>query len=161
MKQAEHWIQTLNLSPHPEGGYFRETYRSPEIIQQAALPPGFADSRHFATCIYFLLAGEQVSHFHRIRSDELWHFYAGSSLTIHLLEEDGYRSLPLNADGNFQQMVPSGVWFGATVDDSSGYALVGCTVSPGFDFSDFEMAERAVLLQSWPEQSELIQQLSV
>ena len=161
VKQADYWIQKLDLNPHPEGGYFRETYRSPEGIQQAALPPRFTASRRFSTCIYFLLAGDQVSHFHRICSDELWHFYAGAPLTIHLLDDSGYRSLALNADGDFQQMVPSGVWFGASLDVPDTYALVGCTVSPGFDFTDFEMASKDRLLQGWPDQFELIQQLSV
>lgn len=161
VKPADYWIQKLDLSPHPEGGYFRESYRSSELISQEALPPRFNDSRHFSTCIYFLLAGDQVSHFHRICSDELWHFYAGAPLTIHLLDDSGYRSLPLDADGNFQQMVPSGAWFGASLDVSDSYALVGCTVSPGFDFADFEMAKREDLLKQWPEQADLIQRLTI
>lgn len=160
--KAQVWIHQLNLSPHPEGGYFRENYRAVEHLSAQALPSRFAGDRALSTSIYFLLLAQQVSHFHRICSDEVWHFYTGAPLTIHCLSAEGYRRLPLNGNGDFQQVVPAGVWFGTTVDTEPNhdYALVGCTVSPGFDFSDFELAQAETLLKQWPEQAELIQHLT-
>jgi len=157
---AQHWIQTLCLETHPEGGWFRETYRASENLAEAALPRRFAGSRVASTAIYFLLESHQVSHFHRIQSDELWHFYAGSPLTIHVLQGSGMLHLPLNAQGDFQQLVPAQSWFGASVNQPDSYSLVGCTVAPGFDFADFEMARREDLLQQFPTQREWILKLT-
>ncbi|MDD9952257.1 MAG: cupin domain-containing protein [Zetaproteobacteria bacterium] len=159
----QEWIDTLGLQPHPEGGYFRETYRAQETLRDD-LPARFATtdagSRAFATAIYFLLCGQQVSHLHRICSDEVWHFYAGSGLTIHTFAAGGYQALPLHGRGAFQQVIAAGSWFGATVDAPDGYALVGCTVAPGFDFADFELLTTPTELSArFPAQQALIQQL--
>jgi hypothetical protein len=126
---------------------------------------GYSGARAASTAIYFLLAGEQASAFHRIRSDEVWHFHAGGSLTLHLLEEGrGYRTLHLGGEplGKEwpQAVVPGGTWFGATVDEADGYALVGCTVAPGFDFADFEMARRHELLAEFPQHRGIIERLT-
>jgi len=158
------WIERLGLAPHPEGGWFRETYRAALRLPAAALE-GYGGARAASTAIYFLLEGDQTSAFHRLRSDEVWHHHAGSSLTLHLLEEGlGYRSLHLGgaARGETwpQAVVPGGVWFGATVDAADGYALVGCTVAPGFDFADFEMARREELLDRFPQHRGIVERLT-
>jgi hypothetical protein len=164
MTDAAYWINSLELSPHPEGGYFRQTYRAAEAIPQTALPVRFGGTRVFSTAIYYLLAGEQVSRLHRIKSDEVWHFYTGSSLIIYTLDEQGKRQdLRLGATAEkgdaFQHMVPAGLWFGAALEDPSSFALVGCTVAPGFEFADFELAERSALLSDFPAHQELIYKL--
>ncbi|BFM40669.1 cupin domain-containing protein [Synechocystis sp. LKSZ1] len=143
-------IDHLQLSPHPEGGYFRETYRAPESIPQSVLPPRFQGERQFSTAIYFLLPEGGISCLHRIAADEVWHFYLGGPLTIVQMHPDqGLKTTQLGPDllaGEILQwVVPAGWWFGAYCPLGSGYSLVGCTVAPGFDFADFEMAERQAL----------------
>ncbi len=156
-------IESLHLQPHPEGGYFSETYRSPGTIKQKN--GGFPDGRSYSTAIYYLLGSEDVSMFHRIKSDEVWHHYEGTSLTIHVIHPDGsFEKLRLGKNyGKNQQpqlVVPAGAWFGVTVDQPGTFALCGCTVSPGFDFKDFEMAERDDLLEKFPRHSEIIEKLT-
>lgn len=159
MKPIAYWIETLDLCPHPEGGYFRETYRSSEEIAHGALPARFSGARAFATAIYFLLPGDAFSAFHRIRADELWHFHAGAALTIHLIAPGGdYRALMVGPDGPFQAVVPAGCWFGA--EAAGAYALVSCTVAPGFDFDDFELADRQALSDAYPQHRALIERLT-
>ena len=148
MKTAQDWIKTLRLTRHPEGGYYRETYRSESKIGERAV----------STAIYSLLPAGEVSALHRIKSDELWHFYAGQPLTIHVIAADGrYSTISMSAD-NPQAVVPAGCWFGATV--AAGYALVGCTVAPGFDFRDFEIGERPALLAAYPQHRSVIERLT-
>lgn len=167
MKQrAVELIAKLGLERHPEGGYFRETYRSDETIAAENLPERFENGeRAFSTVIYFLLAGDEFSALHRIKSDEVWHFYAGGVLLIHELTRSGrYIRHRLGGDCgetvSFQAVVKEGSWFGATLELPDTFALVGCTVSPGFDFRDFEMADRGKLLEEFPENSELIEKLT-
>ena len=157
----EDLIRRLSLEPHPEGGYFRETYRSELMIGQKVLPDHFTGDRACCTCIYFLLGSDTFSAFHRILQDEIWHFYRGNSILLHIIQPDGQQySIPLGAEiekGYFPQyVVPAGCWFAAEVNETDSYALVGCTVSPGFDFRDFELAERASLLEEFPEHRALI-----
>ena len=163
--RAEVWIERLNLLEHPEGGYFQETYRAEDQLTVEGLPARYPGSRAASTGIYFLLKGNQGSHLHRIRSDEMWHFYAGSALTIHIITPDGdYQQLKLGPDfeagQSFQRVVPAGCWFGASVDEPTSYALVGCTVAPGFDFEDFELADRKVLLAQFPAHRSIIERLT-
>ena len=162
---SRHWIEKLRLEPHPEGGYFRQTYRSDVMIAREALPPGFAGARAASTAIYFLLDGENFSAFHRLRSDEVWHFYAGSPLVVEVIEPAGSRSSILLGDDAgagqvFQAVVPAGCWFASHVANWKGWALVGCTVAPGFDFEDFEMAKREELVRKFPRHRELIERLT-
>ncbi len=155
-QDATKWIERLELQPHPEGGYFHETYRCRESIQAEDLPECFDGPHPFSTAIYFLLSGDQFSALHRIRSDEMWHFYAGSALTLHVIHKDGrYEQLKLGP-GQFQSVAPAGCWFGASVDDADGYTLAGCTVAPGFVYDDFELGERAVLIEQFPQHQEII-----
>ncbi len=144
---AEKWIKELNLEAHPEGGYYCEYFRSDSKILKEGLPPEFSGDRSFLTSIYFLLKGNQVSKFHRICGDEMWYFLDGTSLLIHVFTPEGkYEKLKLGRSPetsySFQQPVLAGSWFGAEVEDKNSFALVACAVGPGFDFSDFEMAEK-------------------
>lgn len=161
--RIEELVEKLNLQPHPEGGHYTEVYRSEGIIETDE--DGFPDGRHFNTSIYYLLESDDQSHFHRIKSDEVWHHYEGSAITIHLISETGsYRKLHVGKDLESgqkpQQIAPAGYWFGVTVDDPDSYALCGCTVSPGFDFDDFEMADRATLLRKYSQYEEIIKKLT-
>lgn len=156
----QRWIDELRLQPHPEGGWFRETYRSADSIPAAALPPRFAGARAFSTSIYFLLPAGAFSAFHRIRSDEVWHFHDGDALELHLLHPDGRHEVRPVGPGAFQAVAPAGCWFGARVAAGGRYALVGCTVAPGFDFADFEMARRGDLLSQFPACADIIRALT-
>lgn len=164
-RDAAYWIERLDLQPHPEGGYYRESYRATEGIGPASLAPDYSGARHYATAIYFLLGRGEFSSFHRLRSDELWHLYEGGPLTIHVLDPKGeHHKLRLGANPeaqeSFQQWVPGGHWFGADLDPEAPYVLVGCTVSPGFEYEDFELAERAQLLARYPQHDALIRRLT-
>lgn len=159
------WIDRLGLQPHPEGGYFRETYRSTEVASADCLPERYDGNRHFYTAILYLLSGDQFSAFHRLKSDEMWHFHAGSDLIITLLsKEHGRRQIRLGPNPDtgavFQAVIPAGTWFAAHLPDPSGYALVGCTVSPGFDYADFELADREALLAEFPHEGKWIRRLT-
>lgn len=162
---AAYWIERLNLTAHPEGGFFRETYRSGDHIPHAGLPERFSGPRPFSTAIYFLVTGQAPSRLHRLKGEELWHFYAGAALTLHLFHPDGrYEAKLLGSDPDrgesFQVLIPAGCWFGASVADPDGYALTGCTVAPGFDFDDFILARRSELLLLFPDHSALVEQLT-
>lgn len=162
---ADYWIAKLGMSAHPEGGYYRESFRSPDEIQAAGLSPRYGSSRSCSTAIYFLLKGRDVSALHRIESDEVWHYYAGSPLTIHVIDASGgLTRLSLGPDiergQSFQAVVRGRHWFGATVDDENGYSLVGCTVAPGFCFQDFELGRRSTLVARFPQHRELIERLT-
>jgi predicted cupin superfamily sugar epimerase len=162
-RTADYWIERLDLREHPEGGYFRETYRSEEMIEHACLHSRYGGRRSVSTSIYFLLRGSQTSRLHRLQSDELWHYYDGSTVTLHIITPDGYyvtRRIGLDAESNPQGIIPAGCWFGATVDDPDGFVLVGCTVAPGFDVEDFEMGSREELIGMFPDHRAVIEQLT-
>jgi uncharacterized protein len=164
-KDAQYWIEKLQLIPHPEGGFYRQTFRSELTIERAGLPSSFPGSRAASTAIYFLLSGENFSAFHRLRSDEVWHFYAGAPLIVHVISERGnYLAITLGADLDsgqaLQSVVPAGCWFASHVADWKSWALVGCTVAPGFEFEDFELAKRAELVQKYPQHRALIERLT-
>lgn len=155
---VERLIRELQLQPHPEGGYYRETYRA------ATCAPG---ERAVATLIYFLLARGQVSKLHRIDADESWHLYLGGPLAIHELDENVPQAIRTTMLGaNFEQgerpqhVVPAGRWFGATLGADAPYALVGCGVAPGFDFAAFELAKRRDLLARFPAAGAWIERLT-
>lgn len=163
MRSASYYINKLNLQAHPEGGYFAETYRSADTIDSDALPQSFDGDRNISTAIYFLLEGHQFSAFHRIKSDELWHFYTGIPLLVYIIHPDGELETlkignDLDDDCNFQGIVKAGCWFASRPINEQGFSLVGCTVAPGFDFSDFEMAD-GDLIKQFPQHSELISKL--
>jgi predicted cupin superfamily sugar epimerase len=165
MKPANYWVEKYQMQPHPEGGYFAETYRSNETIAKAALPARFSGDRSLSTGIYFLLENHHFSALHRIQADEMWHFYAGGPLNVYVIHLNGNLEiikLGNNPDNGevFQAVVPAGAWFGSKPASESAYSLVGCTVAPGFDFADFEMAERGELLTIYPQHEDIIRLLT-
>lgn len=162
--KATEWAGRLGMTPHPEGGWYKETYRSDGTIPQQSLDGDFDGPRNFSTGIYFLLTADVFSAFHRIRSDEMWHFYAGDGLVIHEIAPDGtytsHRLGPDHSEGEvFQLVIPAGSWFASEVRAGGEYGLVGCTVAPGFDFRDFEMAKRDDLTSRFPQHSSVIGRL--
>lgn len=163
---ADHYIEALDLAPHPEGGYYRRSYEAADTLPAAVLPDRYDGPRPAATAIHFLLERGQVSALHRLQSDELWHFYAGDPLRVHVIDAEGaHREIVLGPDLDdgmvFQALVPHGAWFGAELAGGPhGYALVGNTVAPGFDFADFELAEREALIARYPEHETVIRRLT-
>jgi uncharacterized protein len=164
-EEARYWIDMLSLVEHPEGGYYRETYRSSELIDCDCLPERYHRSRAMATAIYFLLTSAEPSKLHRLASDEIWHFHSGQPLMLSMIDEQGgLEQVRLGPDASsgeqFQCTVHAGAWFGAEVDVESGYSLVSCTVAPGFDFADFEMGRRTDLTARFPEHRMTIERLT-
>ena len=164
-RTAQYWIDSLALSPPPEGGHYRVTYQSSLTIVQDALPSIFQGGRSASTAIYFLLAQTDFSAFHRIASDELWHFYAGSALIVYVIDPAGNCSEMHLGDAPeagevFQGVVKAGCWFASRLKSPAAFALVGCTVAPGFDFADFEMAKRSDLVAAYPRHRTLIEELT-
>ncbi len=141
---ASYWIKQLELLPHPEGGYYKEVYRAKESIKKSALNPRFNGTRDHSTAIYYLLEEGDFSCFHRIKSDEIWHHYDGGVIHIYHLENKKIKLLKLGL--NIEEgespvcVVPKNTWFAALPAPGTKYVLSGCTVAPGFDFEDFEMA---------------------
>lgn len=164
-RTADYWIQQLQLKEHVEGGAFCEVYRSPLQVAATALPATFGGPRHISTSIYFLLKAGQFSAFHRIKSDEGWHFYYGNPLVVYEIESDGTLKEHLLGDNpglgqQFQCTIKAGNWFASRVLPNGAYSLVGCTVSPGFDFADFELAAREQLSKAYPAHQKLIEELT-
>lgn len=157
-------IQQYNLEPHPEGGWYKQTYKSREQIKAEAMPERFGGSRAFSTAIYFLLEQGNFSAFHRIKSDELWHFYKGDPLLIYIIEQNGELKIislgnDLTKGQTFQYVVPANCWFASRPDIKSEYCFVGCTVSPGFEFEDLELADGNELSAIYPRHKEMIKEL--
>lgn len=168
MRTAEFWIEQLRLERHPEGGWYRETYRSEGSYGFDASTP-FGSARSYATSIYYLLQRGDRSRLHRIHSDEQWYFHAGSPLEVHCFPETGEpSSFTLGDDPDdgetLHSWVPAGCWFGACLDDRAAapdaYALVSCVVAPGFDFRDFTFADQATLIARFPAHARIIEKLS-
>lgn len=158
---SAYWIEKLGLMRHSEGGYFRRTYQSSHIIA----PDSFTGLRPLSTSIYYLLEGSDVSLFHKLKSDELWYYHAGSPLAIYLLDSYGQVNKKIlgpdfSLGQEFFYPVHSMMWFGAEVVDKESYTLVSCVVSPGFDFDDFVIAKREKLIEKYPQHSELILRLT-
>ncbi len=165
MNKIENVIKALDLMPHPEGGYFKETYRSTGEIKQENLSSDFNGNRNYSTCIYFLLTSDTFSAFHRIKQDEIWHFYDGSPINLHTISSEGKYSLivigkEIEKGQIPQYVVPAGVWFAAKVLNKNDYSLLGCTVSPGFNFNDFELPNRIDLINKFPQHTNIITELT-
>ena len=165
IRDSAYWIGKLDLVRHPEGGFFKESYRSAEVIPLCGLPERFDEERSFSTAIYFLLNRDDISALHRIKSDELWHFYDGHPLTLQVIDPcGGHYSILLGRDlekgERLQAVVPAGCWFGAELAGGGDYALVGCSVAPGFDFNDFELAAKTELAALFPQHEALIGRLT-
>ncbi len=159
MDRVHFLVNHLHLEPHPEGGYYAETYRSGLQVHTSV------GLRSASTAIYFLLTDGNFSAFHRIKSDECWHHYEGDTVNIHVLHPNGgYELIKLGKDveaGELQQaVVPAEAWFASESTGQLGYALVGCTVAPGFDFADFELAHAASLSKDFPQHNNLIRRFT-
>lgn len=158
---AEQWIEFLQMEEHPEGGYYKSSFTSEDRMDFQS----HNGERPLYTSIYFLLRSQDLSHFHRLKSDELWYYHAGSALTVHIINEDGaYRQERLGiaiADGEKPQvLVPKGSIFGSTVDREDSFSLVGCMVAPGFDYNDFELFTQKQLKADYPQHEEIIERLA-
>ena len=159
---AEDLIRLLNLQPHPkEGGHFRETYRSPHQVAAANLPPGYAGARSIATAIYYLLTPDTFSALHRLPGDEIFHHYLGDAVEMLLLHPDGrgqtiHLGKDLSAGQSPQVVVPANVWQGSRLLAGGQFALLGCTMSPGFDYADYQHGDRDELLAQYPSESRRI-----
>ncbi len=160
-RTAPYWKDRLQLQSHIEGGAFREIYRSELLLPKELLKAGHKGDRAASTSIYFLLEHGQFSALHRIASDELWHHYDGACLYIYEIKQDGQLVKHLlgkdfDKGERPQVIIPAGSWFGSRVEQENSYTLCGCTVAPGFDFEDFDLANRENLLAAFPAHAEII-----
>nr|WP_294795291.1 cupin domain-containing protein [uncultured Mucilaginibacter sp.] len=158
IEDSNYWVKHLQLTPHPEGGFYKEAYRSSKQVLRN--PP--AGLKQACTSIYYLISGADFSGFHRIESDEIWYFHKGSALHIHIIDANGAlatRELSDKATGNLQVVVEAGQWFAAELPGADGYVLVSCAVAPGFDFGEFKMAKKVDMTQQYPQHSELVSRL--
>jgi predicted cupin superfamily sugar epimerase len=165
MLSADDVIRRLNLQPHPkEGGFFRETYRATESTPTSALAKGYSGPRSHGTAIYYLLTPNTFSALHRLRSDEVFHFYLGSPVRMLQLSANGGAEIVLGAnlerDEVPQIVVPRGVWQGSFLEPGGEFALLGCTVAPGFDYDDYEHGDRNRLVDEYPDFRKLIERLT-
>jgi len=155
-------IERFGLRPHPEGGYFRETFRGEDRVVREASP---GETRSASTAIYYMLCDGAHSAWHRIRSDEVWHFYAGEPIDVHVIDTAGQLhthrlgNALTHHDAVFQAVVPAGQWFAAELCNPAAFALVGCTVAPGLEFSGFELAGVAGLPKGNPQHEAVIGRL--
>lgn len=162
MTRVDEIIKSLNLLPHPEGGYYKETYRSVGNITPDSLDKRYTEKRSYSTCIYFLLTSNNFSAFHKIKQDEIWHFHEGSPIQLHTISEEGihqeyYIGNNFVAGQEPQLVVKGNHWFAASVTEKKSFALVSCTVSPGFDFNDFVLASKDELANKFPQHKKLIE----
>ena len=163
---AEALKTLLNLDPHPrEGGWFRQTWKSDETIPAGALPNRYSGDRAAGTAIYYLLEPESFSEMHMLASDEVFHFYLGDPVEMLQLWPDGAGSRvvlgqDIAAGHHLQTVVPQGVWQGTRLIDSGRFALLGCTVSPGFDYADYASGRRDDLTRRWPAWAQMIARLT-
>ena len=162
--EAERIVKALNLKKHPEGGFFAEAYRSAETLEKD-LHKRYEGIHSLYTSIYFLLSENDFSAFHVLKSDEIWHFYAGKTLDIHIINpDDTYKRVSLGKNiesgEHFQYLIKAGQNFAAEVRDKTSFALVGCTVSPGFEYSDFELSKKEELIEKFPAHRILIERLT-
>jgi predicted cupin superfamily sugar epimerase len=179
--ETKYLVEKLNLRElYGEGGYYRETYRSKENILinsfdnhdnkdklycLAENNTNLTNTRSIFTLIYYLLDGDQFSAFHKVRFDEIWHFYKGSTVSLYLLT-DNKKLLSIQLGNNFDNgehmhyVIKGNTWFAAEINDKSSYSLIGCSVSPGFDFKDFKLGSKSELKKIYPQYEFLIEKLS-
>ncbi|GAB5416416.1 MAG: cupin domain-containing protein [Crocinitomicaceae bacterium] len=161
----EQLVKLLDLQPHPEGGFFKETYRSEHSIPNAVLAGKHEGDRSYGTGIYFILTSDTFSAFHRIEQDELWFFHLGSAIELHMISPDGNYSKHLIGNdivnGEHPQfVVPATYWFAARVVEENDYSFFSCTVSPGFDFRDFILPSKKELTLLFPQHEAIIAQFT-
>ena len=164
-EDARRIVERFGMTPHPEGGWFREVWRSPLAVEHSAIPAGHANRRCGGTLIYFLLSGNDFSAFHRVRwTDELWHLYAGGPLELHIIDSERRHTrhlLTTDLDcGEPTALVPAGHWQAARLEANARWAFGGCTVAPGFEFEDFEMPPAGELIAEYAEHAAIIGELT-
>jgi predicted cupin superfamily sugar epimerase len=163
-RDADYWIDHLGLVDHREGGHYTETYESDVVVDGEEIAERYDADRASASSIYYLLRAEEFSTFHRIDSDELWHFYRGDPLRLYVLDDDGVETVLLGRD-RFQVAIPHDTWFAAEIAadvegaTDHGYALVGCDVTPAFDEVNYELADER-LADEYEQHRELIERLT-
>lgn len=157
-EDAKYWIERLEMTPHPEGGYFREEYRAEKTVT----PEGKALVRSAMTSIFYLLENGDFSAFHRIQSPESWFFHKGEPLMIYFFEKGELvcRELSDGESGTLQVTIEPGVWFAACLKGGGRFALVSCVVAPGFEYEEFELADRSALLSEYPDYEQEIVRLT-
>jgi len=165
LPKASELIEKLKLIPHPEGGFYREFYRSDHLLTEKELPEGYQNTRNLGSIIYYMLKSDDVSAYHKLRSDEIWHFHAGSPFILHLIDNDGnHKKIHLGNSIHLGEVpcfvIPAGFYFGAEVSEENSYALASCTVLPGFSFDDFEMPTADKLMSIFPHLEREIKHLS-
>ncbi|MDF2431363.1 MAG: uncharacterized protein JWP44_994 [Mucilaginibacter sp.] len=154
-QNAAYWIEHLNLNRHPEGGYYKEIYRSDNKVSRQFS----SEHKDACTSIYYLLEGENYSVFHRLLSDELWYFHKGEPLHIHVINNEGkYQVIELSdtISGNLSVAIRAGEWFAAEIPSKTDFTLVSCAVAPGFEFAEFEIAQKDELILLYPQHTALI-----
>lgn len=157
LSQVAYWIKRLDMKPHPEGGFYKQIYRPEVSSEWGEFPTG----RLQLTTIYYLLAGDDFSAFHRIRSTESWFYHVGGELLIYSIENSGLicRELSSKEGGKLQLTISPDTWFAARLKNADDFALVSCAVSPGFDFRDFELGKADALVELCPQEASLIREL--
>ena len=165
MKKFKYLIDILELKEHPEGGYYSELLRSNEIIKKKSLPSRYKNNRCFFTSIYFLLYEDKFSAFHKLKSDEIWHFCEGTRLLIHIIEnKNSVKTIYLGNDikkgDKYTALIKAGTWFAAEVENKTSFSLVGCTVAPGFEYDDFQLGKRDRLIKLYPKHRKIIERLT-
>ena len=156
--EAQYWIDHLKLLPHPEGGYYKEVFRSQQEVTCTSSPI----VKQACTSIYYLLEGIEFSGFHRLASDEIWYFHKGAVLNIHVIDGKGKHIIHELGDtdtGNLSIAIPANTWFASEIPSGSGFVLVSCAVAPGFDFEEFEMAKKQELMAQCPQHTLLLNRL--
>jgi predicted cupin superfamily sugar epimerase len=154
-------VQQFQMLEHPEGGFYAPAFRSDQLLDTSTLKINrWKGPRNLYSSIYYLLMNGQFSCWHRIASDEMWHFYEGDPITLHVLTKDGaYYCKTLgnpSSDLCYQWVVKGGDWFAAISSGPIGYSLTGCSLAPGFDFADFEIGSKEMLLEQYPNQADVI-----
>jgi len=160
LQSAAHWIEKLKLKAHPEGGFYNELYRSK--LEVTRVSSTLVNIYNAFTSIYYLLEGRDYSGFHRLSSDEIWYFHKGAPLLIHMIDDEGnYSSQELSdeSSGTLSYLVPAGIWFASEIPSAKGFALVSCAVAPGFEFSEFEMADQKEMVDQYPQHSKILTRL--
>lgn len=165
MKTAEYYIQKLEMTRHIEGGAYKENYRAPLVLPQSVLTSAHRGERNASTSIYFLLTYGEFSAFHLLASDEILHFYDGDPILIYEIDPVGQMRVhklgrDLENGESFRVVVPGGSWFALRCETENGFGLIGCTVAPGFDFADFQLDDRALLLERFPQHAQLIYEMT-
>lgn len=165
-KEIKNLIKKFNLQPHPEGGFYARTFQSTDTVKSSDISRYYNESRYAGTSIYYLLTSNDFSAWHSLKSDEIWHYYRGSPVEIHVIDKNGNLTTHLlgdsfdNPKASFQFAIPAGDWFAAELLDKTSYSLVGCTVSPGFDFKDFTLADRGIFSSQYPQHNKIITRLT-